>query len=142
MRSRKFRIITNVIMFLVLLFMLIPPKHTNVSIHIVGGITFAIILIIHIIINRKILASLASASRQGKLSGKMKRQNVVDWILIGLWSIMILAGLISIGFSIGDVKALFVFYYIHNVFGRLSVAFIIVHLFQHKRQIASYFKTK
>jgi len=142
MKNRKLKIIVDILMFLLLVFLLIPPSRIGVPFHIIGGIIFTSLVVTHICLNIKMFVSLVNASKTKKLNDKMKKQYVIDWLLVIVWSIAILSGFVAIGFAVGEMENLFIFSRIHNIAARLGFLFIIVHLFQHRKQIRSYIKRK
>jgi hypothetical protein len=65
---------------------------------------------------------------------------MVDWLLLIVWSIAIISGIPALLAYSGAIETAFDFGRIHGVFARLGGVFILVHIFQHAKQIRSYFK--
>lgn len=128
------------VLLLILLILSILSWDNNLTIHIIAGIAFALLTVIHVFINRKWLVSVSKAFKAGKLNNKVKWNYILDLLLLAAWSIAILSGLLAIGFTLGEKETLLVFTQIHGVSIRLGCVFIVAHVLKHRKQIASYVK--
>jgi len=141
MKSKNSKIAVNIILLLSFILALISWKD-NLTIHIIGGIAFALISTYHVFLNRKWLLSVSKTFKAGKPSKRMKWQYIIDLLLVVVWSITILSGLLTIGLAVRENEDLLVFSRFHNISSKLGCFLIIVHIFQHRKQISSYFKRK
>lgn len=131
----------DVLLFLFLI-LSIRSWDSNLTVHIIGGITFAFLLLIHVFLNRKWLVSVSKAFKAGKLNKKVKGHYFLDLLLLVDWGLAILAGFPTIGFAIAENEYLFLFSRIHGVSIRLGFILIIIHSYQNRKQIGSYIKRK
>jgi Ca2+/Na+ antiporter len=104
--------------------------------HIAVGIICALFFSIHVFLNRKWLVSVTKSIIGGKANAKMKSQYIIDVLLIIIWSVTIVTGILAIQPYISEIGRL------HGIFARVGCALVIVHIFQHAKQIRSYFGTK
>jgi len=114
----------------------------NLIFHIIVGSVTAVLFFIHVWINRQWLASVGKARKSGNLNKKTKWQYRVDWALIIIWGINILAGLAAMGYALGGVDVLHAFSSLHSITATLGLVLVIVHVIQHSRTIKSYFSRK
>jgi hypothetical protein len=142
MKTRTAKITVDMLMLLVLILELVPTEIIPAEIHFAAGLVFAALFAAHFLLNRKWVASVAKAFKAKKLNQKTKRQLVLDWSLLIVWSLAILTGMAAVEYVMDEAEQLIVFRHIHEALAILGTALIAVHLYQHKAQIRSYTKKK
>jgi len=140
MKNRKTKIIIDILLFLILIIMLIPTEIIPVYAHYFIGLIFAALLIIHIFLNRKWCVTITKALISGKPNQKTKRQYNTDLILLILCIFVIISGFPAMEYAMGAGRELITFKFIHVILSRITVLVTLIHLYQHKGQIRSYFK--
>ena len=108
--------------------------------HIVVGSGCALFFIIHFLLNIKPFTTMTKKFK--KLNTKIKLQYIIDLLLIIVWSIAIITGFIAIPFYINETEAIIKIGRVHGIFARVGCGLSIVHIFQHLKQIHSYFRRK
>jgi len=104
--------------------------------HITVGSVFAVLFIVHFILN--IRPFIKMAEKFGNLKVQIKLQFIVDILLIIIWSVVLVAGIIAAinyhntGTFSHELGRL------HGVLGRIGCGFIGIHIIQHLKQILSY----
>jgi len=141
MTIRTKRIIVDILMtvcFILSFDIRWPVLGGNLIFHIVAGSATAVLFAVHVWINRQWLISVGKSRRAGKLSKKTKRQYGIDIALLIVWSINIVAGLITMGYSIAEPGVSNGFRSLHSLTATVGLVLIIVHVIQHARTIRSY----
>ena len=64
--------------------------------HSIVGTVFALLVAIHLYLNRKWVAAVTKSIKEGKANKKMKRLYTIDMILIVVWSIAIITGFVCL----------------------------------------------
>jgi hypothetical protein len=137
MKSAK---ITVDILMLVFIILSLIRWDGDPTFHIAVGSACALLFIIHLILNIKPFTSMTK--RFAKLKSTMKLRCAVDWILIVVWSVAIIAGFIAIPPYLSEEVAVNGIGRIHGVFARIGCGVILIHLIQHLKQIRSYFRRR
>jgi hypothetical protein len=140
MKNEKTKIIINILLFTILIIELIPTKIIPVYAHYIFGLLFAFLLLIHIYLNRKWCVLMTKALISGKPNQKAKRQYRTDLLLLILCIFVIISGFPTMGYAMGAGRELIIFKFIHVILSRITVLVTLIHLYQHKGQIRSYFK--
>jgi len=141
MKAKNLKIAIDILLLLSFILSLFGWKD-NLNKHIISGAAFAMAASIHFCLNRKWLPSIAKTFKAGKLSRKIKYQYYIDLLLLVVWSFTILSGFLTIGFAVMKIEGLFGFSRFHNISSKFGYFLIIIHVFQHRKQIGSYFKIK
>ena len=136
MRITKITVDIFMLIFVALSFI---RQRGDPTFHVVVGSIFAVLFIIHFILNAKTFISMSK--KLGKLKTSMKLQYGGDIVLILIWSIVVITGIVialymSTDSSIRGISRL------HGMLGRVGCGFIFIHIIQHIKQIKSYFKVK
>ena len=140
MKNRKTKIFVNILLFLSVIIGLIPTEIMPVYTHYFFGLLFAVLFLIHIFLNRKWCVTMTKALISGKPNQKAKRQYCTDLLLLILWILVILSGFSAMGYAMGYGNEFIIYKHAHVVFSRIGSLVILIHLYQHKGQIRSYFK--
>jgi hypothetical protein len=140
MKNGKLKIIIDILIFLILILELVPTEIIPVYTHYFFGLIFTVLILIHIFLNRKWCVSITKAFISGKPNRKTKRQYRTDLLLLLLWILITISGFSAMGYTMGAGEEFVIFKSIHVVFSRISGLIILIHLYQHKGQIRSYFK--
>ena len=115
----------------------------NLTVHAVSGLIFAYLAVQHLQFNRRWFAFIGNFFREGAKNSRLKWQFYISLLTSVFWSMAILTGFLSIltlSSAVNSEQAAFV--HIHGVLTRLGCVLVIVHLFQHRKQIGSYLKRK
>jgi hypothetical protein len=59
-----------------------------------------------------------------------------------VWSASIVAGVLAAGHFVFEIERLSMFGRLHGITARIGLGFVVIHLVQHWKQIASYFGIK
>ena len=108
--------------------------------HAVVGTVFALLVALHIFLNRKWVVSVTQSIKQKKASKKIKRLYLVNITLIAMWSIAVVTGFLAIPSTVCGMESFYVFGRIHAVSSRIGAVIILIHIYQHLGQIRSYLK--
>ena len=143
MSTRTIKIIVDIFMTLFIILSFIRWDGTGGFIfHAAVGTVFALLMAVHLLLNRKWLPAVTKSIRAKKASAKTKRQYAVDIALIAVWGAVMLSGFLAIPLIVGDDETFRIFGRIHAISGRVGAALIIVHVYQHLGQIRSYLGIK
>jgi len=140
MKNGKIKIIIDILIFVILIIELVPTEIIPVYTHYLLGLLFPVLLLIHIYLNRKWCITITKAFISGKPNQKTKRQYRTDLLLLVLWILVILSGFPAMGYAMGQGDEFVIYKQIHVVLARIGSLVILIHLYQHKGQIYSYFK--
>lgn len=138
MERRKIKIIIDILLLVFFILSATLIKEIVVF-HIAVGSIFALLSVLHVIINRKWMISVTKSLGKGTLPGKTKRKYFLDLALIAVAFICILTGIPTIGHYFAGIENLQIFSNIHAA-SRIMLILIIIHVIQHMGQIKSYFK--
>ncbi len=142
MKIRKIKIIVDILMFCILIYEMIPVSIVPVSAHCIGGVLFAALYIIHILLNGKWCVSVMKTFFKKKINPVVKRLYFTDWLLLIIWSIVTLSGSLAMDYSMEKVEGLIIFRHIHYAFAIVGCVITVIHIYQHRKQISSYMKKK
>jgi len=131
--------ITVDIFMLIFVVLSLLRQRGDQTFHIVVGSIFAVLFIIHFILNAKTFISMSK--KLGKFKTSMKLQYAVDVVLILIWSIVVITGIILI-LNLSTDSSIRGVIRLHGILGRVGCGFILIHIIQHIKQIKSYFKIK
>jgi hypothetical protein len=108
--------------------------------HAIAGVTCALLFTIHFNLNKK--AYMAYSKTIIKLKTSVKLRWFVDSLLVIVWSVAIASGFIALLSYWEFITIVFSIGRLHGMFTRTGCVLIAIHLFQHSKQIISYFKMK
>ena len=139
MNNRTRKIIVDILMtvFLILSFIRCDSD-SGFIFHVVVGSVFALLMAMHLFLNRKWVVSVTKSIMTGKASKKIKQLYIIDMILIAVWGIAIITGFLAIPSFRGGIEFFYVFGRIHAISSRIGAAVILVHIYQHLGHIRSY----
>ncbi|MDR0309466.1 MAG: hypothetical protein LBH88_01740 [Candidatus Methanoplasma sp.] len=106
--------------------------------HAIAGIVFALLFAVHFWLNKKMFFAYGKNIR--KLDASKKRKYLIDVLLIIVWSIVIVSGIIALLIDPGNSETALNHGGLHGIFARIGGVLIVIHIFQHGRQIVSYFR--
>ena len=110
--------------------------------HAIVGSIFALLVILHLFLNRKWVVSVTKSVIAKKANRKTKQLYIVDIILMVVWGIAIITGFLAIPSFVNDTESFYVFSRIHAVSSRIGAVIILVHIYQHLGHIRSYLGLK
>jgi hypothetical protein len=110
--------------------------------HFIAGSMCALLFAVHILIHRKWLSAVTKSCLAGKLKKKLRWRYAANILLLVVWGIAIVSGFLAIGYFAAEIESMYVFSRLHAVTTRVGLAFVLIHVIQHRAQIASYFKRK
>ena len=140
---RTVRIAINILMLIFVVLSFVRWEGSDGFIfHAVVGTVCYLLFIIHVFINKKWLVTVTKSIKAGKAKAKLKRQYIIDVLLIAVWGASIITGFLAISYYLNDPENISTLGRLHGVTSRIGVVLIIIHIFQHMRQIRSYFKIK
>jgi hypothetical protein len=111
----------------------------NPTFHAIAGVTCALLFSIHFYLNRKAFAAYSKSIK--KLKTLVRLRWLTDLLLVIIWSIAVVSGFLAILPYAGIMESEISFGRFHGVFARVGGILIVIHLFQHVKQIISYVKT-
>lgn len=145
LQNRTLRIIVDVLMLIFLILSLSGWVGREVFHYVAGSICF-MLFAVHLYINRKWMPSIKKAYKTGKLEKSVKRQYRVNQFLIVTWILTFISGILAMIGHIFEIESLIATFGghpgLHVLFSRLGLVAIIFHVIQHRKQIASYIKSK
>ena len=140
MKNRKTKIFVDILLLLSMIIVFIPTKIIPISTHYFFGLLFAVLVLIHVFLNRKWCVTMTKALISGKPNKKAKRQYFIDLLLLILCVLIILSGFLAMGCAMGHGIEFFIYKHAHVVISRIGSLVILIHLYQHKEQIRFYLK--
>jgi len=140
MKNGKIKIIVDILIFVILIFGLIPTEIIPVYAHYLLGLLFPVLFLIHIFLNRKWCITITKVLISGKPNQKTKRQYRTDLLLLILWILVTLSGFPAMGYAMGSGDEFIIYKHIHVALAIIGSLVVLIHLHQHKGQIHSYFK--
>lgn len=145
LQNRTLRIIVDILMLVFLILSLSGWVGREVFHYIAGSICF-LLFAVHLYINRKWMPSIKKAYKTGKLEKSVIRQYRVNQFLIVTWMLTFISGILAMIGHIFEIEGLIAAFGghpgLHVLFSRLGLVAIILHVLQHRKQIASYIKSK
>ena len=114
----------------------------NPSFHFTVGIACALFFAIHVCIHRKWMLSVTKSCLAGKLNKSLKARFIIDILLSIIWSVSIVTGFLAIGSYVNGIESMAVFGRVHGLTARLGLVLVLIHIFQHRKQIKSYFRIR
>ena len=142
MSGRNTKIIIDILLMIFVILSFVRWSGINGLIfHSVVGTVFAILVAVHLYLNRKWVAAVTKSIKDGKANKKLKQLYIVDMILIVVWGIAILSGFLAIPSFINNIESC-MFGRIHAASSRIGGVVILIHIYQHLGQIRSYLRPK
>jgi hypothetical protein len=126
--------------FLVLPF--IRWEQDGATFHFIVGSACALFFAAHICIHRKWIKAVTKSCFAGKLNKNTIWKYPVNMLLLLVWSVSIVAGVLAAGHFVFEIERLSMFGRFHGITARIGLGFVVIHLVQHWKQIASYFGIK
>jgi len=127
------KIIVDIFM-LVFIILSVVRWDEDPTFHIIAGSGCALVFVIHFLVNIKPFATMTKKCR--KLNAKIKQQYIVDLLLIIVWCVAIITGFIAIPFYLDD-ETIYRIGRVHGIFARVGCGLVVIHIFQHLKQIRS-----
>jgi len=106
------------------------------GVHVVIGVAFVLVSLVHINLFRKRLKLLGKVFGGKGLRGKMRRQYQVNLLLLLLWGVAIVSGLLN--FLLGGNEQELVYQHVHGMSTRVAALLTLVHGFMHSKQFGNY----
>ena len=143
MSNRKAKITVDILMtiFVVLSFVR-WNGNGGLIFHGIVGTAFALLVAVHLFLNRKWIVSVTKSIKAKKANGKITLMYIVDMILIVTWGIAIVTGFLAIPYFVNNSESFHAFSRIHALSSRIGVGIIVIHIYQHLGQIRSYLGMK
>lgn len=143
MKNKHLKITIDILMALFAVLSFSGWDDMEIIHYVVGSICY-LLFAVHFYLNRQWMASVKKAWKTGKLTKPVKWQYSVSWSLKIVWLISFVTGIIAMMAHIGKIEALIRIFSgdsgIHVISSWIGFILILVHIFQHQRQIRSYFK--
>lgn len=136
-RTKKIIVDLGMTIFIILSFV---RWDGNPTFHIIVGIACTIFFILHICLHRKWLMTQTRKVVQGKARAKVARLYLVDALLLVIWSISVITGIFAILPYLAEPGGASWLGSAHGMTARLGAVLAVIHLFQHLKQIRSYFR--
>ena len=140
MQLRQKRVLVDGLLFLFLVVSFICSQaaaNTGIAflwpIHVLTGIIFGILAIVHFKLNMKLFRGIKNQS-QGKY--------IVDCLLVITWVCALLLGFPAMGYRFGELGQLGSLASFHGLLGQIGGALAIIHMVQHGDLIKGYMKKK
>jgi len=138
--GRRAKLLVDICMTVFLVFSFLRWEG-NPTFHLVVGTVCALFFVTHVLLHRNWLRSMTKVYLERKINQGLIGKYRADMLLILVWSISIVTGVFAIGPQIG-LEGLSIFGRVHGVTARLGLGLILVHVFQHRKEVLSYFKRK
>ena len=143
MNNRKCKIIVDILMTIFVILSFVRwSGDSGFVFHVIVGSAFALLVTLHLFLNRKWVVSVTKSIIAKKANKKTKQLYIVDIILMVIWGIAIVTGFLAIPSFVNDLESFYVFGRIHAVSSRIGAAIILVHVYQHLGHIRSYIGLK
>jgi len=143
MSTRKVKITVDILMLIFVTLSYVRwSGNGGLIFHGIVGTVFAILVIVHLFVNRKWLVSVTKNMKAKKANKKTKRLYIVDTALVIVWAIAIITGFLAIPYFVNDTESFGVFSSIHGISSRVGGVIILIHIFQHFGHIKTYLKRK
>ncbi|MCL2756372.1 MAG: hypothetical protein FWE45_04985 [Firmicutes bacterium] len=139
MRKKVPKIIVDSLMLITLIITLVTMRG-NMIVHTVIGGMFTLLMAIHIF--QTIKWTKAMSKNFKKIKPKIRRQYIVNKVLITMWVICIITGILAGVHTLTGIDALFPVRRIHGITGAVAFALTIVHCIQHSKRLIGLFKFK
>ena len=107
-------------------------------VHIAVSIAFVILLCVHLAVNGRGWFDAGKNFFRGEKYKWVRGRYVVDWLLMIIWGVVLVSGIPAIFYKLGDDGYFLLTKAFHSGFSTLGIVLIIVHVFQHKKQIKAY----
>jgi len=140
--GRRTKLIVNLSMTIFLILSFVRWDSSAPAFHFIVGIACTLFFAIHVFIHRKWLASVTKSYLAKKISPALVGKYRIDISLLAVWGVCILTGFLAVGYLVGGIAWMAVFGGIHGVTARLALVLTVIHIFQHKTQILSYFNRR
>ena len=126
--------------FLVLSFL--RWEQDGATFHFFVGSACALFFAVHVCIHRKWIKGVTKSCFAGKFNKNTIWKYPVNMLLLLVWSVSIVAGVLAAGHFVFEIERLSMFGRFHGITARIGLGFVVIHLVQHWKQIASYFGIK
>jgi len=140
--SRTTKIIVDIFMTIFLILSFIRWEDSNFAFHAVVGTACTVFFVLHIIIHRKWIKATTKSFIARKLNKALRGKYIIDLLLLVVWGIAISTGFLAIGYFSFGIDGMARFSRLHAVSSRIGLALVVIHVYQHLPQIASYMGLK
>ena len=137
-KAKKIQITIDVLLFLALILAFFSLDTFPITAHVILGLLFTALFIIHFRLNIKWFQAAAKAVKAKSANKKVKRRYHMNLLMLVIWSLVALAGILHLFTGATVSHALF----IHIRLALLGTILIIIHLVQHRSQIRVYFANR
>jgi len=132
------KIVVDICMTIFLILSFVRWHDSNFAFHAIVGTACGLFFALHVHIHRRWLAAVTKSWLAGKLNKTLKWKYIVNMLLLAVWGVSIASGFAAVGYFVGDIEWMAVFSSIHGITARVGLGLVVVHVFQHRKQIASY----
>jgi hypothetical protein len=139
MSKRTLKIIVDIFMLFAVVLSLIRWDGEP-TFHAIAGGACSLLFAVHFILNKK--AYMAYTKTIMKLKPPAKLRWLVDTLLLISWSVAIVSGFIALLVYWEFITIIYNVGRLHGMIARIGCILIVIHIFQHSKQIISYFKKK
>ena len=108
-------------------------------VHIGFSLAFVVLVVIHLCVNGRGWFEAGKMLFRGEKYAPVRGRYIVDWLLLIVWGVVFLSGFPAIGHKLGVANLRMLTKAFHSGFSTLGFLLIIVHGFQHAKQIKFYF---
>ena len=108
-------------------------------VHIALSIVFIVLVAMHLCINGRGWFDAGIDLFRGEKYKAVRGRYIVDWLLLIIFAVVSLSGFPAIGNKLDVANMRLLTKALHSGFSNLGIILIIIHIIQHKKQIASYF---
>lgn len=147
MRKRK-KLLVDILMLLTFLISFVSGKVLSgwdavvwLIVHIAFSVVFIILVTIHLCINGRGWFDAGNNLFRGEKYKAVRGRYIIDWLSLIAWVVVSLSGFLAIGYKLSE-DALLLTKVLHSGFSTVGLIIIIVHIYQHKNQITSYFSKR
>ena len=111
-------------------------------VHISFGIAFIVWVVIHLSVNGRGWFNAGKKFLRDEKYKSIRGRYTVDWFLLIIWAVVSLSSFPAIGYKFGVDGTFMLTKAFHSGFFTLGILLFIVHILQHKKQIAAYFNKR
>jgi len=139
--KRMFRIAVDVAMFALLIATLVTMRG-NLLVHTILGFVLVAFMCVHIYLTWNWIKGITL--RFKKVKPKIKRQYLLNVMLVIAWDITIVTGIVLFGLVLNGAGPLefAVLRRIHGVAGVIATVITVLHIFQHRKRLFTLLKIK
>ncbi|MCL2367555.1 MAG: hypothetical protein FWC72_01020 [Oscillospiraceae bacterium] len=142
MKSKRAKIIVDILMTIFLILSFIRWEDSNFAFHAIVGIGCTLFFSLHIFIHRKWIKAVTKSCFAGKLNKALKWKYIVDMLLLVVWGISIVTGFIAVVPFLGEGAGVSLCARLHGITARIGLGLLLIHVIQHLPQIKSYLGIK